>query len=60
MDVPPRWINEIVDGKRVVTADTARRLAHAPGPSGQFCMGLQADYDLKKSQNLLPGRLKGL
>ena len=58
MDVPPHRINEIVHGKRAVTADTALRLAHAPGPSGQFYMGLQADYDLKKSQNILTRTLK--
>jgi proteic killer suppression protein len=48
MDVPPRRINEIVHGKRAVTADTALRLAHALGTSEQFWMGLQADYDLEE------------
>ena len=48
IDVPPRRINEIVHGKRAVTADTALRLAHAPGTSEQFWMGLQADYDLEE------------
>jgi addiction module HigA family antidote len=43
MDVPPRRINEIVHGKRAVTADTAIRLALALGTSEQFWMGLQAD-----------------
>ncbi len=43
--VPPRRINEIVQGKRSVTADTALRLARFFGTSEQFWMGLQADYD---------------
>ena len=41
MDVPPRRINEIVHGKRAITADTAIRLARALGTSEQFWMGLQ-------------------
>ena len=48
MGVPPRRINEIVHGKRAVTADTAVRLALALGTSEQFWMGLQADFDLEK------------
>lgn len=47
MEVPPRRINEIVHGKRAVSADTALRLARALGTSEQFWMGLQADYDLE-------------
>lgn len=45
--VPPRRINEIVLGKRGITADTAIRLAKHFGTSEQFWMGLQADYDLE-------------
>ena len=48
MGVPPRRINEIVHGKRSVTADTALRLSHALGTTEQFWMGLQADYDLEE------------
>jgi antitoxin HigA-1 len=44
--VPPRRINEIVLGKRSVTADTALLLAVAFGTSEGFWLGLQADYDL--------------
>lgn len=44
--VPPRRINEIVHGKRAVTADTALRLAKFFGMSPQFWLGLQAQYDL--------------
>ena len=58
MDVPPRRINEIVHGKRAVTADTALRLAHALGTSEQFWMGLQADYDLEKVRKVSGNKLK--
>jgi addiction module HigA family antidote len=51
VSVPPRRINEIVLGKRAVTADTALRLAKAFGTSEQFWMGLQADYDLEKARS---------
>lgn len=47
--VPPRRINEIVLGKRRVTADTAMRLARAFGTSERFWLGLQADYDLEQA-----------
>lgn len=43
--VPPRRINEIVLGKRAVSADTSIRLACYFGTSEKFWMGLQADYD---------------
>jgi len=49
--VPPRRINEIVLGKRAISADTALRLARALGTSEQFWMGLQADYDLEEARN---------
>lgn len=51
--VPPRRINEIVLGKRSVTADTAVRLAAALGTSERFWLGLQADYDLEEAHRLL-------
>lgn len=44
--VPPRRINEIVLGKRRITADTALRLARFFNMSPQFWLGLQMDYDL--------------
>lgn len=44
--VPPRRINEIVLGKRAITADTDLRLARYFGMSEGFFLGLQADYDL--------------
>ena len=52
-DVPPRRINEIVLGKRGVTADTAVRLAAALGTSERFWLGLQADYDLEEAHRSL-------
>ena len=47
--VPPRRINEIVLGKRGVTADTALRLAKVFGTSVQFWMGLQDEYELREA-----------
>ena len=44
--VPPRRINEIVLGKRSITADTALRLGRYFKMSPQFWLGLQMDYDL--------------
>jgi len=58
MDVPPRRINEIVHGKRAVTADSALRLAQALGTSEQFWMGLQADYDLEEVRRSSGNKLK--
>lgn len=52
-DVPPRRINEIVLGKRGITADTAVRLAAALGTSERFWLGLQADYDLEEAHRVL-------
>ena len=46
MGVSPRRINEIVLGKRSITADTAMRLSLYFGTSELFWMGLQDDYDL--------------
>ena len=47
MEVPPRRVNEIVLGKRAVTADTALRLSRAFGTSALFWLNLQAAYDLE-------------
>src|SRR3546814_1687147 len=53
MDVPPRRINEIVLGKRGITADTAVRMALALGTSERFWLGLQAVYDLEETHREL-------
>lgn len=55
--VPPRRINEIVLGKRGITADTALRLAKVFGTSEGFWLGLQADYDLEESRNAIGAEL---
>ncbi len=51
MRVPTRRINEIVHGRRRITADTALRLARFFGTSAQFWLGLQLDYDLDVAQD---------
>ena len=56
--VPPRRINEIVLGKRRITADTALRLAKYFGMSPQFWLGLQMDYELDIETDKLGDRLK--
>ena len=50
LGVPPRRINEIILGKRGITADTALRLAKHFGNAPQFWMALQADFDLQLAQ----------
>jgi antitoxin HigA-1 len=56
--VPGRRINEIVLGKRAVTADTALRLSRFFGVSAEFWLGLQAQYDLDLAAEELGGRLE--
>ncbi len=56
--VHPRRINEIVLGKRSISADTALRLARYFGNSPQFWLGLQMDYDLDVAEDLLGDRLE--
>ena len=58
--VPPRRINEIVLGKRAITADTALRLAHFFRTSEQFWMALQASFDLEEARKKLGSRLTQL
>jgi antitoxin HigA-1 len=53
LGVPPRRINEIVLGKRGISADTAIRLARRFGNSARFWMQLQADYDLEEARKAL-------
>lgn len=55
--VDARRINEIVLGKRAITADTALRLSRFFGNSPQFWMGLQAQYDLDVAEDRLGSRL---
>jgi antitoxin HigA-1 len=58
IDVPPRRINEIVPGKRAVTADTDLRLARLFGVSEGFFLGLQIDYDLMNRRRELGAQLE--
>ena len=58
INVPPRRINEIVLGKRSITADTALRLARFFGNSPQFWLGLQSQYDLDVAADVLGKRLE--
>ncbi len=51
LGVSPRRINEIIQGKRNVTADTALRLARYFKMSPEFWLGLQMDYDLAIEQD---------
>lgn len=57
ISVPPRRINEIVLGKRAISADTALRLARFFGTSDRFWLDLQAAYDLDVERDRLAGRL---
>ena len=58
LNVPPRRINEIVLGKRAVTADTALRLARYFGTSDRFWLNLQDSYDLDVERDRLGSRLQ--
>jgi len=58
LSVPPRRINEIVKGRRRVTADTAMRLARFFKMMPEYWMGLQADYDLNVVRDELEEKIK--
>jgi len=58
--VPPRRINEIVHGKRGISADTALRLARYFGTSERFWMNLQGRYDLERERDRLGPVLDGI
>jgi addiction module HigA family antidote len=57
LGVSPRRINEIVHGKRSITADTALSLSRYFGTSAEFWLGLQADFDLDKASDRLADRI---
>jgi addiction module HigA family antidote len=57
ISVPPRRINEIVHGKRGITADTALRLSRYFGTSERFWLHLQAQFDLESERDRLGDRL---
>ena len=58
LHVPARRINEIVLGKRSITADTALRLARYFRMSPQFWLSLQMDYELDIAEDALNRRIK--
>ena len=58
LEVSPRRINEIIHGKRSVTADTALRLSTYFGNSASFWLGLQMDYDLDIAEDTLSRKIK--
>jgi antitoxin HigA-1 len=60
LHVPPRRINEIILGKRAITADTDLRLARYFGMSDGFFLGLQADYDLMERRRALGAELEAV
>ena len=60
VDVPPRRINEIVLGKRAVTADTDLRLARYFGLSDGFFLQLQSDHDLMARRRQIGDKLKAI
>lgn len=60
VNVSPRRINEIVLGKRAMTADTDLRLARYFGMSEGFFLGLQADYDLMERRREIARELKSI
>ena len=60
IDVPPRRINEIVHGKRGITADTAIRLARYFGTSEEFWMNLQSHYELRVERRALEQKVASI
>jgi addiction module HigA family antidote len=58
LSVSPRRVNEIVHGKRSVTADTALRLSVYFGNSASFWLGLQMDYDLDIAEDTLSKKIR--
>lgn len=58
--VPPRRINEIVHGKRGISADTALRLARYFGTTERFWLNLQGRYDIEIERDRLAGTLAGI
>lgn len=57
IDVPARRINEILHGKRAITADTALRLSRALGLSDMFFINMQAQYDAEVAREHLASQL---
>jgi addiction module HigA family antidote len=60
ISVPPRRINEIIHGKRAISADTALRLSHYFGTSERFWLNMQSRYDLEKEKDALGDQLASI
>ena len=60
LGVPPRRINEIVHGKRGITADTAIRLARYFGTSEELWMNLQSNYELRLERRALREKISAI
>ena len=60
ISVPPRRINEIIHGKRTISADTALRLSRYFGTSERFWLNLQSRYDLEKLKDTLGDQLASI
>ncbi|WP_300345628.1 HigA family addiction module antitoxin [Nesterenkonia sp.] len=58
--VPPRRINEIVHGKRAITADTALRLGRYFGVDPQFWLNLQTRYDLEVAEDRVSDQIEAI
>lgn len=58
--MPPRRINEIVHGKRGISANTAIRLARYFGTSDEFWMNLQSNYELRLQRRALREQMAGI
>ena len=58
--VPPRRINEIVHGKRAISADTALRLGRYFGVDPQFWLNLQTRYDLEVAQDRVADQVEAI
>ena len=60
ISVAPRRINEIIHGKRAISADTALRLSRYFGTSERFWMNLQSRYELEKEKDALGDQLSAI
>ncbi|MBX3104206.1 MAG: HigA family addiction module antidote protein [Cryobacterium sp.] len=58
--VPPRRINEIVHGKRAITADTALRLSKYFGTSAEFWINLQSHFDLDRAEDRMADQIAAI
>ena len=58
--VPATRVQELIDGKRGVSADTALRLSRYFGTSAELWMGLQSDYELERTKMRLGDQLNGV